>query len=118
MSAHDAVDCPFCRIVTGDIPATVVHETPNSLAFRDVDPQAPTHVLVVPKRHVPTMAALTDASPDELAEVIRAVGAVARLEGLERGYRTVFNTGPDAHQTVFHAHVHVLGGRPMAWPPG
>jgi histidine triad (HIT) family protein len=119
MSAPDgAADCLFCKIVAGDIPATVIHETPNSVAFRDVDPQAPTHVLVVPKRHVPTVTELTDVSPEELAEVIRAVGDVARMEGLEGGYRTVFNTGPDAHQTVLHAHVHVLGGRSMAWPPG
>jgi histidine triad (HIT) family protein len=117
-ASDDATDCPICRIVARDLQATVVHETPNSLAFRDVAPQAPTHVLVVPKRHVPTMTALADASPDELAEVIRAIGDVSRLEGLEGGYRTVFNTGPDAQQSVFHAHVHVLGGRSMTWPPG
>lgn len=113
-----AEDCLFCRIVAGEIPATVVHETPNTTAFRDVDPQAPTHVLVVPKRHVPTIAALADDSPAELAEVMRAVAEVARIEGLERGYRTVYNTGPDAQQSVPHAHVHVIGGRAMTWPPG
>ena len=116
-SQHEA-DCLFCRIVAGEIPATIVHETPNTTTFRDIEPQAPTHVLVVPKRHVPTMAELTDVAPEELAEVIRAVGDVARMEGLDSGYRAVFNTGPDAQQSVFHAHVHVIGGRPMTWPPG
>lgn len=116
-SQHDP-DCLFCRIVAGEIPATIVHETPNTTTFRDIEPQAPTHVLVVPKRHVPTMAELTDVAPEELAEVIRAVGDVARMEGLEGGYRAVFNTGPDAQQSVFHAHVHVIGGRAMTWPPG
>ena len=117
-SAVDSRDCLFCRIVAGEVPATVVHETPNTTTFRDIDPQAPTHVLVVPKRHVPTLAELADVSPEELAEVVRAVGDVARMEGLERGYRAVFNTGPDAQQSVFHAHVHVVGGRPLTWPPG
>ncbi|MDF2092754.1 histidine triad nucleotide-binding protein [Knoellia sp. 3-2P3] len=117
-SAADSRDCLFCRIVAGEVPATVVHETPNTTTFRDIDPQAPTHVLVVPKRHVPTLAELADVSPEELAEVVRAVGDVARMEGLERGYRAVFNTGPDAQQSVFHAHVHVVGGRPLTWPPG
>jgi histidine triad (HIT) family protein len=117
-SATDGRDCLFCRIVAGEVPATVVHETPNTTSFRDIDPQAPTHVLVVPKRHVPTLAELADVSPEELAEVVRAVGDVARMEGLERGYRAVFNTGPDAQQSVFHAHVHVVGGRPLTWPPG
>ena len=117
-SAADGRDCLFCRIVAGEVPATVVHETPNTTTFRDIDPQAPTHVLVVPKRHVPTLAELADVSPEELAEVVRAVGDVARMEGLERGYRAVFNTGPDAQQSVFHAHVHVVGGRPLTWPPG
>jgi histidine triad (HIT) family protein len=116
--AQAGADCLFCKIVAGQIPATVVHETPPTVAFRDVDPQAPTHVLIVPRRHVPTVVDLVDASPDELAELVRAVGDVARMEGLDRGYRTVFNTGREAHQSVFHAHVHVLGGRSMAWPPG
>ena len=118
-ASDDASDCLFCRIVARDIQATVVHETPNSLAFRDMAPQAPTHVLVVPKRHVPTMTALADASPEELADVI---AGDRRRRRASRGSRTAtgpsFNTGPDAQQTVFHAHVHVLGGRAMTWPPG
>jgi histidine triad (HIT) family protein len=117
-TSSSPADCLFCRIVAGEIPATIVHETPNTTAFRDIDPQAPTHVLVVPKRHVPTLAELADVSADELAEVVRAAGEVARMEGLDRGYRAVYNTGPDAQQSVFHAHVHVVGGRPMTWPPG
>jgi histidine triad (HIT) family protein len=117
-AAEGAADCLFCRILAGEIPATIVHETPNTVAFRDIDPQAPTHVLVIPRRHVPTLAELADASAEELAELVRAAGEVARMEGLDGGWRGVFNTGPDAQQSVFHAHVHVIGGRPMTWPPG
>jgi histidine triad (HIT) family protein len=106
-------DCLFCRIVAGEIPATVVRESERTLAFRDVAPQAPTHVLVVPKDHYPNVAALA-AQPALLAELIEQASAVAAEEGVdEAGYRLVFNTGPDAGQTVFHAHGHVLGGRPL-----
>jgi histidine triad (HIT) family protein len=111
--------CLFCRIVARAVPATVVREDEATVAFRDVDPQAPTHVLVVPRRHVPTVVALAYEAPEEVAPLMAAVAAVAQQEGIaESGYRTVFNTGPDAQQSVFHAHVHVLGGRPMTWPPG
>jgi histidine triad (HIT) family protein len=113
-----AEDCLFCRIVAGDIPATVVSETDATLAFRDVNPQAPVHVLVIPKRHVRDVAELAE-DADLLAAVGRHTSAVARAEGLgETGYRVVFNTGAGAGQTVFHAHAHVLGGRGMTWPPG
>ncbi|MGY1609690.1 MULTISPECIES: histidine triad nucleotide-binding protein [unclassified Geodermatophilus] len=117
-------DCLFCRIVAGEIPADVVHETDRTLAFRDVNPQAPTHVLVIPKDHHPTVAALAQADPDLLGAVVRAVSAVAVQEGLatedgvEPGYRVVTNTGPQAGQSVDHVHLHVLGGRRMTWPPG
>lgn len=112
-------DCLFCRIVTGEIPATIVREDETTVAFRDLDPQAPTHVLVVPRRHVPTVGALALEAPGEVAPLIAAVAAVAVDEGVaEAGYRSVFNTGRQAQQSVFHAHVHVLGGRPMTWPPG
>lgn len=114
----DAADCLFCRVVRGEVPAAVVHETPGTLAFRDIDPQAPTHVLVVPKRHAATVAELTVEAPDELVEVMRTVAEVADLEALGDGYRTVFNTGRHAQQSVAHAHFHVIGGRPMTWPPG
>ncbi len=111
-------DCLFCRIVAGEIPAEILHESEHSIAFRDVTPQAPTHVLVIPRRHVPNVAALTAAAPDEIVDVMSVVAAVAESEGLAEGYRIVANTGAAAHQTVFHAHVHVLGGRSMQWPPG
>ncbi|MBA3409684.1 MAG: histidine triad nucleotide-binding protein [Geodermatophilaceae bacterium] len=112
-------DCLFCRIVTGDIPADIVHETDTTVAFRDREPQAPVHVLVIPKQHQPNAAALVEADPSVLAEVIAAAHDVAVAEGIaESGYRLVANTGADGHQSVFHAHIHVLGGRTMGWPPG
>lgn len=106
-------DCLFCRIVSGEIPATMVGESEHTVAFRDIAPQAPTHVLVVPKDHYPDVAALSS-QPALLAELVEQAHAVATDEGLtDRGYRLVFNTGPDAGQTVFHAHAHVLGGRAL-----
>lgn len=117
MSETASADCPFCRIVAGTVPADVVGRTERSLAFRDIDPKAPTHVLVVPRRHVPDLAALARASADELADVVGLAGEVADAAGLT-GYRIVANTGADAQQSVFHAHVHVLGGRGLSWPPG
>ncbi len=104
-------DCLFCRIVSGEVAATAVHETGRTLAFRDIGPQAPTHVLVIPREHHPDVAALSDADPGLLAEVLGAAVAVARQEGLTGGYRLLTNTGEDAGQTVHHVHVHVLGGR-------
>jgi histidine triad (HIT) family protein len=117
MSAPDP-DCIFCKIVAGDIPADVVLETDHSLAFRDLEPQAPTHVLVIPRSHYPNAAALAAGEPDAVVDLVEAAQAVADAEGLDGGYRLVFNTGAEAHQTVFHAHLHVLGGRAMTWPPG
>lgn len=111
-------DCLFCKIVAGEIPATVVHETDTTLAFRDLEPQAPTHVLVVPRSHFPNAAALAAGEPDTAAHLFDTAGEIAAQEGLANGYRLVFNTGPDAHQTVFHVHMHLLGGRSMGWPPG
>jgi histidine triad (HIT) family protein len=111
-------DCLFCKIVAGEIPADVVHETETTLAFRDIEPQAPTHVLVISRTHQPNLVALAEAEPQVAVDLVQAAGAVAKQEGLEPGYRLVFNTGAAAHQTVFHAHLHVLGGRPMGWPPG
>jgi histidine triad (HIT) family protein len=106
-------DCLFCRIVAGEVPATVVHETTLTLAFRDIAPHAPTHVLVVPKEHHTDVKALVNEAPELLAAVFAAATEVAEQEGLTGGYRLLANTGPDSGQTVFHAHVHVLGGRPM-----
>jgi len=112
------MSCLFCSIAAGDIPATVVHETARTLAFRDLNPMAPTHVLVIPRDHHPDMAALAGADPSYAGEVLAAAADVARQEGLTGGYRLVANTGDDAGQTVHHLHVHVLGGRPLGWPPG
>lgn len=111
-------DCLFCKIVARQVPADIIHESATTLAFRDIDPKAPTHVLVIPKQHEPDLVALGAAYPQALVELLSAVGAVADQEGLAAGYRGVFNTGAGAQQSVFHAHVHVLGGRPMTWPPG
>ena len=117
-------DCLFCRMVAGEIPADVVHQTDRVLAFRDINPQAPTHVLVIPKEHHRNVAALASADPGLLGEVVNAAAAVATQEGLvddggvKPGYRLVTNTGPQAGQSVDHLHLHVLGGRPMRWPPG
>ena len=106
-------ECLFCRIVAGEVPATVVAETERTLAFRDIGPQAPTHVLVVPRDHHADAGACADADPALLAEVMAAAVAVAQQEGLDGGYRLVTNTGDDAGQTVHHLHVHVLGGRAL-----
>jgi histidine triad (HIT) family protein len=112
-------DCLFCKIVAGEIPATVVMSTDATVAFRDINPQAPTHVVVVPRAHHPDAAALAAADPALTAELLRTATAVAEAENIvESGYRLVFNTGWGAGQSVFHVHCHVLGGRPMTWPPG
>lgn len=110
-------DCLFCKIVTGDIPAEVVHSTERTVAFRDVHPQAPLHVLVVPKDHYDNAAALAAGDPVASAELVTTAAAVATAEGYD-DYRLVFNTGAAVGQTVFHVHLHVLAGRSMSWPPG
>lgn len=110
--------CLFCSFVSREIEPDVVHETDTTLAFRDINPQAPTHVLVIPKVHQPTFAALAQHAPEVVADLGTTVAAVAEKEGLDDGYRLVFNTGPDALQTVFHVHGHVIGGRRFDWPPG
>jgi histidine triad (HIT) family protein len=109
----------FCKIVAKEIPADLVHETDRVLAFRDINPQAPTHVLVITKAHHADAAALAEADDGLADEVIKVAHAIAvREEIAEPGYRLVFNTGPAAGQTVFHVHCHLLGGRGMSWPPG
>lgn len=114
-----ADDCLFCKIVAGQIPATVVHDTDEVLAFRDLNPVAPMHVLVIPKRHIVGADHLTTGDGGALAAMFIAAKAVAAADGFaESGYRTVFNIGPDSGQSVPHLHLHVLGGRQMAWPPG
>jgi histidine triad (HIT) family protein len=107
-------DCLFCRIVAGEIPATVVHETDTTLAFRDIDPKAPVHVLVIPKEHHTDVVALALADPAVSADLLAAAAAVAEAEGLRAGgFRLIFNNGAYAGQEVFHAHGHVLGGTPL-----
>jgi histidine triad (HIT) family protein len=115
----DFSDCPFCRIAAGTLPCGRVDETENVLAFRDLAPQAPTHVLLIPKRHVAESAADLDvAHAGLLAEMFHLAARVARSEGLARGWRLVTNVGGDGGQTIRHLHLHLLGGRPMRWPPG
>jgi len=113
------MSCLFCRIVSGEIPAKKVHEDEHLLAFEDINPQAPLHVLVVPKRHVATLNDLQAEDDQLVGEMVRRAAAIAESRGVAAGgYRTVFNCNSDAGQTVFHIHLHVLGGRRMGWPPG
>ena len=112
-------DCLFCRIVAGEIPAEIVHSSDLAVAFRDLNPQAPVHVLVVPRRHIDHAGVLEPDDGQALAGVFEAARRVAEEQGLaERGYRLVFNVGEDASNSVPHLHLHVLGGRRLAWPPG
>jgi histidine triad (HIT) family protein len=112
-----ADDCLFCRIIRREIPSPLVYESLNAVAFRDIDPQAPTHVLVVPRKHIASLNEPADATL--LGELLLAAAEVAKQEGIaESGYRTVINTNANAGQAVFHIHVHVIGGRKMHWPPG
>lgn len=112
-------DCLFCRIVRREIPASIVFEDERLIAFRDINPQAPMHVLIVPKRHIASLNELAPADDAIVGEMVRRASALARQNGhADRGYRTVFNCNADAGQTVFHIHLHVLGGRSMGWPPG
>lgn len=118
VAAETEPDCLFCRIVSGEIPTDMVAETELSLAFRDLHPQAPTHVLVIPRRHSPTLPELAEVDAASAADVLLLARQVAVDEEIAAGYRLVCNNGPGAQQTVFHAHLHVLGGRELTWPPG
>ena len=110
-------DCLFCRIAAGEIPSEIVHSDEQVVVFRDITPRAPTHVLAIPRRHIPSAAELTDADADLLSALFGAMRKVATEGGLG-GYRIVSNVGADSGQSVFHLHFHLLGGRPMTWPPG
>lgn len=110
--------CLFCRIAAGELPAEVVEETENAVAFRDINPAAPTHVLVIPRRHVTSAADLGRNDGDLLGELFALAASVARAEGLDAGWRLVTNVGEGAGQSVHHLHLHVLGGRSLSWPPG
>lgn len=112
------MDCLFCKIVAGDIPVTRLYENDHVLAFPDISPQAPTHVLVIPKKHLTSHAHGAAEDAAVFGELLAAAGEVAKLKELDNGYRLVINTGPDGGQTVGHLHVHLLGGRQMHWPPG
>jgi histidine triad (HIT) family protein len=111
-------DCLFCKIISGEIPSKKIYEDEHTYAFEDIDPKAPTHVLIVPKKHI---RGLKEANTDE-AEIIGrchlTAARIARERGIEEGYRTVLNVGPKSGQSVFHLHVHLLGGRDLRWPPG
>lgn len=112
-------DCLFCAIAAGDIPADVVYSDDRTVAFRDINPQAPVHVLVIPREHHDTAGDIAGADPALTAELIGVAASIARQEGVaESGYRIVSNTGADAGQSVQHVHFHLLGGRGLAWPPG
>jgi histidine triad (HIT) family protein len=112
-------DCIFCKIIDGKIPSRKVHEDDETFAFEDINPQAPTHVLVIPKRHVPTVSDLSPADDVLVGKLHRVAAKIAADRGIAQGgFRIVLNTNRDAGQTVFHVHLHLLGGRPMQWPPG
>jgi histidine triad (HIT) family protein len=112
------MECIFCKIVAGEIPAKKVKEDEHILAFHDIDPKAPTHILLIPKKHLKSLAEAGSADHALLGHLLLKAAEVAREQGLDRGYRVVISTGPEAGQTVDHLHVHVMGGRPMHWPPG
>jgi histidine triad (HIT) family protein len=112
-------DCLFCKIIAHDIPASIVYEDDRLLAFNDINPQAPTHVLVIPKRHISSLLDLSPADDAIVGEMTRRAAAIATERGIAAdGFRTVFNTNAGAGQTVFHIHLHLIGGRAMDWPPG
>jgi Diadenosine tetraphosphate (Ap4A) hydrolase and other HIT family hydrolases len=112
-------DCLFCKMVSGEITPDIVYETETVLAFRDINPQAPTHVLIIPKKHIETLADMAEQDVLLMGEIMLVAKKVAEIEGIaESGYRTVFNCKQDAGQEVYHIHLHLLGGRKMKWPPG
>ena len=111
--------CIFCRIAAREIPADIVRESDLLVAFRDTNPQAPTHILLIPKEHIASIAEIEEGHGDLLVDIVKAATHLAKAEGIsESGWRLVTNVGPGAGQSVFHLHVHLLGGRPMGWPPG
>lgn len=112
-------NCIFCHIVAGKIDAAKIYEDENSIAFRDINPQAPVHILLIPRAHITSLDEHSKLDSESLAALLRAAAHIAEQEGIkESGYRIVINIGADAGQTVFHLHLHILGGRPMSWPPG
>ena len=112
------MDCLFCRIIRGEIPAKKVYEDKETFVFEDIDPQAPTHVLIIPKKHVVDLKEAKAEDAEIIGKLHLVAAKIARERKIENGYRTVFNVGPGAGQSVFHLHLHLLGGRPLSWPPG
>ena len=113
------IDCLFCKILKGEIPATIIYEDERMIAFKDINPQAPLHALIVPKRHIASLNDLVREDDALVGEMIRRAAAIAGQHGYaDRGFRTVFNTNAEAGQTVFHIHLHLLAGRGLSWPPG
>lgn len=112
-------DCLFCKIIDGKIPAKIVHQDADTIAFEDINPQAPVHLLVVPRKHIPTLNDLTPADEALAGKLLRVAATLAKQRGIaDRGWRAAVNVNSDAHQLVFHVHVHVMGGRTFGWPPG
>ena len=112
-------DCLFCKIAAKEIPASIVYEDDHVVAFNDINPQGPTHVLVIPRRHIATLNELGPGDDQMVGELVRRAAAIAKERGISAGgFRTVFNTNRDAGQTVFHIHLHLVGGRSFTWPPG
>ena len=113
------MDCLFCKIAAGEIPSNIVYQDDTVVAFRDINPEAPQHILLIPRRHIESMANLTPEDGPMLASIYTTASRLARELGIEKsGYRFLTNVGPDAGQSVFHLHFHLLGGRPLGWPPG
>jgi len=119
MEEHVVVsDCVFCKIVKGEIPAKKVYEDENYVAFHDIDPQAPTHIIIIPKKHIESLEQLTEKEIELAGGLLLLAREIADKLKLKKGYRVVINTGPEGGQAVFHLHLHLLGGRNMGWPPG
>jgi histidine triad (HIT) family protein len=111
-------DCLFCRIVRGEIPAKKIYEDEHTFAFEDINPQGPTHALIIPKKHIRGLKEATSEEAELIGRCHLAAAKIARERGIEDGYRTVLNVGPNSGQSVFHLHVHLIGGRHLSWPPG
>ena len=112
-------DCLFCKMISGEIPCDIVYENESVFAFRDIDPKAPTHILLIPRKHIRSINELGESEQNLAGELLLTAKKIAKDEGIdESGFRTIFNTNSDGGQTVFHIHMHILGGRKMAWPPG
>ena len=112
-------DCLFCKMISGEIPCDIVYEDESVFAFRDIDPKAPTHILLIPRKHIRSINELGESERNLAGELLLTAKKIAKDEGIDKsGFRTIFNTNSDGGQTVFHIHMHILGGRKMAWPPG